>query len=61
MNDESLTKVLTELEKQVGKPAVSALRREAARRGVSILNLLAESVVTYADRLANPPAHTSAA
>lgn len=51
MNDESLAKVMAELEEMVGPERLSALRREAARRGVSIVKLLGDAVVQFSDRL----------
>lgn len=54
MNDEALSKVMAELEKDIGEERLSALRREAARRGTTVLKLLGDAVATFADRLGNP-------
>ena len=51
MNDESLAKVMAELEKQIGSERLSAIRREAAKRGVSVLTLLGEAVSSYIPKL----------
>jgi hypothetical protein len=51
MNDESLAKVMAELEEMIGPDRLSALRREAAKRGVSIVKLLGDAVVQFSERL----------
>ena len=51
MNDEALAKVMAKLEEQIGKERVSALRRSATRKGVSVLTLLGESVSIYLSKL----------
>jgi len=57
MNDEALAKVMSALGEKIGEERLSAIRREAARRGVSVITLLADAVVTYSDALANPVPH----
>ncbi len=61
MNDDALAKVMKELEEQIGADRLSALRREAARRGVSVMTLLGDAVVQFAELLANPTPHQTAA
>lgn len=51
MSDDALAKILAELEREIGPERLSALRREAARRGVSVLHLLSEAVVDFSNRL----------
>ncbi len=61
MNDEALAKVMSALEEQIGSERLSALRREAAKRGVTVLSLLGDAVVQFSEALANPvPQHASA-
>lgn len=60
MNDEALTKVMSALEQEIGQERLSAIRREAARRGVSVLSLLGDAVAQFAEALANPvPQHAA--
>lgn len=47
MEDESLAKVLDVMEGRIGKERMSALRRQAAKEGVSVLNLLSRVVTKY--------------
>lgn len=54
MNDEALSKIMAEIEDQIGPERLSAIRRLAARKGVSVLKLLGDAVAQYADRLAHP-------
>lgn len=56
MNDESLAKVMAELEERIGKKRMSALRRAAAKQGVSVLSLLGEAVTAYVGKLTNEAA-----
>ena len=56
MPDNDLTQILADLEKQIGPERLSALRREAARRQVSILTLISEAIVEYSKRLASTAA-----
>jgi hypothetical protein len=51
MPDEALTKIMSELEEMIGPDRLSALRREAAARGVSIVKLLGDAVVQFSERL----------
>jgi hypothetical protein len=53
MQDDSLTKIMAELEEMIGPDRLSALRREAATRGVSIVKLLGDAVVQFSERLAS--------
>lgn len=53
MPDEALTKIMSELEEMIGADRLSALRREAATRGVSIVKLLGDAVVQFSERLAS--------
>lgn len=50
MDDESLARVMAKLEKKVGKERVSAIRREAVKRGVSVLTVLGDAVLKYTKR-----------
>lgn len=61
MNDEALAKVMKELEAQIGPERLSALRREAARRGVTVMKLLGDAVVLFSEQLTQPHPHQSAA
>ena len=54
MNDEALSKVMAELEREIGKDRLSALRREAARRGTTVIKLLGDAVAVFTDRLTKP-------
>lgn len=54
MNDETLTKHLSQLEKQIGKDRVQTLRLHAANKGISINKLLADAVTTYVDKITQP-------
>jgi hypothetical protein len=51
MTDDSLTKVMAELESRIGAERLSMLRRHAASKGVSIFTLLGEAVNLYVDKL----------
>jgi DNA invertase Pin-like site-specific DNA recombinase len=51
VKDESLAKVMAELETKIGKERLSALRREAAKRGISVLSLLGDAVSEYVSNL----------
>lgn len=61
MNDEALAKVMKELESQIGEERLSALRREAARRGVTVMKLLGDAVVQFSELLTSPAPHQTAA
>lgn len=50
MDDESLARVMAILEKKVGKERVSVIRREATKRGVSVLTVLGDAVMKYTKR-----------
>jgi hypothetical protein len=50
MDDESLARVMAILEKKVGKERVSVIRREAKKRGVSVLTVLGDAVMKYTKR-----------
>lgn len=50
MDDESLARVMGILEKKVGKERVSVIRREAKKRGVSVLTVLGDAVIKYTKR-----------
>ena len=54
MNDEALAKVMNELEQDIGEERLSALRREATRRGTTVIKLLGDAVMDFADKLNNP-------
>lgn len=51
MTDDSLTKVMAELETRIGAERLSMLRRHAASKGVSIFTLLGEAVNLYVEKL----------
>ena len=51
MPDNELAVVLAELETEIGAERLSALRREAARRRVSILTLISEAIVSFSEKL----------
>lgn len=54
MNDDSLSKVMAEFEKNIGPERLSAIRREAVRQGVSVIKLLGDAVAEFADKMAKP-------
>lgn len=56
MNDNSLAKVMAEIEEKIGKERLSALRRQAARQGVSVITLLGEAVMIYVENLSKEDA-----
>lgn len=51
MSDESLAKVMAELEERIGKERLSALRIHAANSGVSVLSLLGDAVTEFVEKL----------
>lgn len=54
MNDEALAKVMEKLEQEIGKERLSALRREATKQGTTVIKLLGDAVMIFADKLNNP-------
>ena len=61
MNDEALAKVMEKLEQEIGEERLSALRREAANRGTTVIKLLGDAVISFADKLNNPTQSQDAA
>jgi hypothetical protein len=53
MQDESLAKVLAKLEEKIGAERMSALRRRAAKKKVSVLTLLGDAVTSYLPKINN--------
>ena len=61
MNDDALAKVMEKLEQDIGEERLSALRREAANRGTTVIKLLGDAVMSFADKLNNPTQSQDAA